>query len=407
MLYNELFNKLKTALSQNKKKVEVGNFQLLQSSFVSKSGNVLPGDDIRECNDHEIKSKGYYNGDIVLDNANNDVHVKDNSIEENIAFDYNVLAPKSTDKLKKVVFLFHGFNEKNWDKYLPWGAALVERLNCGVVFFPIAFHMQRAPMTWSDKRKMFELSNKRKVQFPNIINSTLSNAAISIRMQSLPQRFIWSGLQTYYDIIQLIESIKGGENEWIDSNFRFDILAYSIGGFLGEILLLSNYKNYFINSKLCLFCSGPVFNRLSPVSKFILDSEANVALYSYLVEHFDAFLKKDAYLNHYMDGDHIEGKVFHSMLEFKRLREYRESLLKKFENHIYAIGLKKDSVIPPFEIVNTLNGAFRNIQIKVDTIDFAFEYSHETPFPIKKNIALEIDAAYNDIFTRFSEFLNS
>ncbi len=407
MLYNELFKKLKTALLQNKKIIEVDHFRLLRSSFDSKSTHILPGDEIRSCREHQIQYEGNYNGGVEPGDVNNDVHVKDISIKENQAFEYYILAPESSVKLKKVLFLFHGFNEKSWDKYLPWAAALSERLNCGVVLFPIAFHMQRAPMSWSDKRKMFELSNKRKQQFPNIINSTLSNAAISVRMQSLPQRFIWSGLQSYYDVIQLIESIKNDENEWIDRDFTFDILAYSIGGFLGEILLLSNYKNFFANSKLCLFCSGPVFNRLSPVSKFILDSEANVALYSYLVEHFDAFLKNDAYLNHYMNGDHVEGKVFHSMLEFKRLREYRESLLKKFEKQIYAIGLKQDSVIPPFEIINTLNGAFRNIAVKVDTMDFSFEYSHETPFPVKKNIALQVDDAFNKVFDRFCDFLNS
>ncbi len=407
MLYIELFQSLNKALTYNEKIVEVDNFQLLQSSFSSKSVHVLPGDETRYCYEHGEQWTGYDNGDIGLDNENNYVNVKDNSVAENLSFDYQILTPKNAGKLKKVIFLFHGFNEKSWDKYMPWGAALAERLNCGIVLFPLAFHMQRAPMTWSDKRKMFDLSNKRKEQFPNIINSTLSNAAISIRMQSLPQRFIWSGLQTYYDVIQLIESIKKGESEWIDSDFTFDIFAYSIGGFLGEILLLSNYKNYFVNSKLCLFCSGPVFNRLSPVSKFILDSEANVALYSYLVEHFEAFLSKDSYLNHFMNGQHVEGMVFHSMLEFKRLREYRESLFKQFENQIYAIGLKKDTVIPPFEIINTLNGAFRDINIKVDTMDFPFTYSHETPFPTKKDLDGVIDKAFNEVFDRYCMFLKS
>ena len=105
----------------------------------------------------------------------------------------------------------------------------------------------------------------------------------------MSQRFIWSGLQTYYDAIQFIEDCKSGNNEFIDKDFSFNIFVYSIGGFLSQILLLTNYKNYFDNTKLCLFCGGAVFNRISPVSKFILDSEANVALYPYLVEHFDFF----------------------------------------------------------------------------------------------------------------------
>lgn len=405
MLYDELFQTLKSAVNQSEEIVEVDNFRIMHSAFTSQSTYVLPGDENRSCQKHSRSFTAYYNGQKNVDDFKHEVNVKDNEVSENVSFHYQILAPKGEHKLKKVVFLFHGFNEKSWDKYLPWAAAIADRLNCGVVLFPIAFHMQRAPQSWSEKRKMFELSNKRKQQFPNIINSTLSNAAISVRMQTLPQRFIWSGLQTYYDVIQLIESIKRGENEWIEPDFEFDIFAYSIGGFLGEILLLTNHKNYFSNSKLCLFCSGPVFNRLSAVSKFILDSEANVALYSYLVEHFEAFLAKDSYLNHYMNGNHIEGKVFSAMLEFKRLREYRESLLKQFERQIYAIGLKKDTVIPAFEIINTLNGAYRDINIKVDTMDFSFPYSHETPFPNKKNISDDVNIAFNEVFDRFCNFL--
>ena len=245
MLYNELYQRLKIALNQDEKRFEIDGFEFLQSSFTSHSTFVLPGDDQRYCQDHAENYEGYYNGNKGLNDLNHDVNVKDNDVHENVSFKYQILAPKGKNKLKKVVFLFHGFNEKSWDKYVPWAAAIAERLNCGVVLFPIAFHMQRAPQSWSDKRKMFELSNKRKQQFPNIINSTLSNAAISLRMQSLPQRFIWSGLQTYYDVIQLIESIKNGENEWIDPDFSFDIFAYSIGGFLGEILLLTNHKKLF------------------------------------------------------------------------------------------------------------------------------------------------------------------
>ena len=62
----------------------------------------------------------------------------------------------------------------------------------------------------------------------------------------------------------------------------YEVITYSIGCLLAEILKLANPKGYFTQSRLCLFCGGPVFDRLSPVSKFILDSEANVALYSYI-----------------------------------------------------------------------------------------------------------------------------
>ncbi len=407
MPYQDLYQLLKNAFDEGEQSIEAENYQIFRFPFVSQSAYVLPGPDLRYCKVHDKYFKACYDTEIEVNDGHFDVNVKDIEVTENINFSYHLLLPKGLKKVSKVVLLFHGFNEKTWDKYLPWAAKLADQLQCGVLLFPLAFHMQRAPMAWSDKRKMFQLSNLRKKQFPNVINSTLSNAAISVRMQSLPQRFIWSGLQTYYDVIQLLESLKGGENDLIDKDFTFDIFAYSIGGFLGEILLLSNYKNYFSNTKLCLFCSGPVFNRLSPVSKFILDSKANVALYSYLVEHFEAWLKKDEYLNHFMNGDQVEGKVFHAMLEFKRQREYRESLLKKFENQIYAIALKKDAVIPPFEIMNTLTGAYHDINIKTDVMDFPFEYTHETPFPVQKDIVEEVTEAFDAVFQKACAFLKA
>jgi hypothetical protein len=221
----------------------------------------------------------------------------------------------------------------------------------------------------------------------------------------MPQRFIWSGLQTYYDVIQFIEDCKKGNNELIDNDFEFDIFAYSIGGFLAQILKLSNHNNYFSNTKVCLFCSGATFNRLSPVSKFILDSEANVALYSFLVEHFDKILQKDHLLNHYINQDHIEGKIFHSMLDYQKMRETREVLLKKYEEQIYAITLKKDYVIPSFEVMNTLKGAYRDINIAVDEIDFDRDYIHENPFPANTADDEKVNADFEIVFKKVCEFL--
>ena len=82
-------------------------------------------------------------------------------------------------------------------------------------------------------------------------------------------------------------------------------------------------------------------------------------------------------------------------------------MLKKVENHIYAISLKRDTVIPTFEIINTLQGAFRNINIKVDEFDFDFNYTHENPFPINDNDSQAIDSSFKDLFDKVGNFLIS
>lgn len=380
--------------------------ELKECNFESLSYKILPGVTDYHCVKHNLDIKNKFPFYTEVGKINDNVHIKDICVDENRFFKYHVVKPVGINNTKKVVFLFHGFNEKDWKKYLPWANAICEGTGRNVILFPLAFHMQRAPKYWSSKRDMYKLSEQRKEKYPNIVHSTLSNVAISMRLHSMPQRFLWSGLQTYYDVIQLIEECKEGNHDYISKDFEFDIFAYSIGGFLAQILKLTNHNNYFSNTKVCLFCSGSTFNRLSPVSKFILDSETNVALYSFLIEHFDKILQKDNLLNHYMHEDHLEGKVFYCMLDYQKMRGFREELLRKYEKQIYAITLKKDYVVPSFEVINTLKGAYRNINIKVDELDFDRPYTHVNPFPSNNETSKQIVEDFDSVFSRVCNFYN-
>jgi len=348
--------------------------------FTSHAYKLLPGIDEHYCGTHDRSFQTDFSYYTEVGTINRDVYIRDIFVEENQRFTYQILMPSGVSRASKVTFLFHGFNEKDWKKYIPWAEAICEGTGSAVVLFPLAFHMQRAPKLWSSPRDMYRLSQERRQRFPDVMQSSLSNVAISMRLHSMPQRFIWSGLQSYYDVIQLIEEFKSGKNDAIHPDFSFDIFAYSIGGFLAQILKMTNYREYFSKAKVMLFCSGSTFNRFSPVSKFILDSEANVSLYSYMVEHFDRMLEKDPMLNHFINEGHPEGKVFHAMLDFQKMRDFREDLLRRYEDQFYAITLKEDSIIPSFEIMNTLQGAYRDIQIPVDEMDFNRPYTHENPF---------------------------
>jgi hypothetical protein len=267
-----------------------------------------------------------------------------------------------------------------------------------VLLFPIAFHMNRAPQAWSDTRAMFSASEQRKKQFPLILHSSLTNVAISTRLHAKPQRFVWSGLQTYYDIIQLLEQIKSGNHPAIAATASIDLFAYSIGAFLCEILMMTNYNNYFSNSKLVMFCGGPVFNRISPVSKFILDSEANVNLYSFLVEHLESYLNNDERLKHYLSNAHEEGMCFRSVLNYSAMAGFREERLQKIAERLYAVALNGDTVIYPYEVLNTLQGKYRNIPVPVDIIDLPYHFIHEAPFPATTKNASLVDEAFDTVF---------
>jgi len=371
--------------------------------FQSKSSTILPGASSYCCQKHNkyFKIPSIVNPESI--NGYQKLNINDISIEENQSFKYQIIKPIGADKTDKVIFLFHGFNERTWDKYLPWANYLCDNTGSSVVLFPIAFHMQRSPKLWSSKREMYKLSKNRKLENPKIISSSLSNVAISIRIQTMPQRFIWSGLQSHYDIIQFMEECKRGEHTFINKDAHFDFFAYSIGGFLALTLKLTNYQNYFSKSKICLFCSGTSLNLMTPVSKFILDSVSYKAMYAYLVENIDDELEKDALLNHYINEDHLEGKILYSLFNDKKAIDFREKLLSKYASHIYAIALKKDQVIPAIAVNSLLTGFNHDIKIKVEIEDYDRKYSHENPYPISASQASIKE--FNTTFKKFSDFL--
>ncbi|HKJ41064.1 MAG TPA: DUF6051 family protein [Sunxiuqinia sp.] len=405
MMYLQSYRALRELLNTGASKIEYENLDVYKRDFVSDAHQILPGEEKYYCREHDksFKTSNMFFNDLGAINSH--IHIRDVEIHENQNFSYWVFMPKGMKQADVAIFLFHGFNEKYWDKYLPWAHFLAEQNQCAVILFPIAFHMNRTLSIWSDKRKMFALSKKRNEMFPNVVNSSLTNVAISLRLHTRPQRFIWSGLQTYFDVIQFVEQCKKGENGLISAHTNFHFVSYSIGCLLAEILKLTNYNQYFDNSKLCLLCGGAVFNRLSPVSKYILDSEANIALYSYMVEHFEKHLENDSHLNHYINGPHRVGQVFYSMLDYKGKREYREGLFSRVKQDVFAIALKRDTIIPAYEVINTLQGALRDIDIPVDVDDFPFSYNHVTPFPYTEKNKDLIDEHFKGIFGKFSEFI--
>ena len=84
-----------------------------------------------------------------------------------------------------------------------------------------------------------------------------------------------------------------------------------------------------------------------------------------------------------------------------------EKLLKKHEHQFYAISLTKDDIVPPFEILKTLKGGNRDIDIQVDEIDFEYDYIHENPFPVIAVDSKKVDESFEMMFEKVCEFYNS
>lgn len=402
--YRESFNQLTSALISGSQAATVGDVILFRVPFLSPATHILPGNSTYFCPEHQLRWERYYPCFNEMGADQKNVRINDSTVHENSSFDYLLMEPNRPGPLEKIVLILHGLNEKSWEKYLPWGRAICQRTGYGVLFFPIAFHMGRAPLQWSEKRAMYKLCQERKQKFPDIREASLSNVAISTRLHANPQRFIWSGLQTYYDVIHLIERCRAGDIPHILPAAEFHLLGYSIGAFLSQILKLANHKNYFSNSKVCLFCGGPVFAGMTPVSKFIIDSEADAALRHFLSGHFNGFIEKDPVLAHFTGQDHTEGMVFRAMLQYDGMKKLREKMLSDAAGDIYGITLAKDEVMRTTEVKNTLQASGRDLAISVDEFDFPYDYIHENPFPLVGAGSELVTRSFNLIFDCIAGF---
>ena len=190
MKYFDLSRQLTHLFKSDASLIQFEGLNIYQQEFASQSYDLLPGQESYYCQMHHA----YFNTPCTfvhdIGSIDNTIHIQDVDIHENQKFSYRIFMPPSVSRADKAIFLFHGFNEKNWDKYLPWAYYLAKNTQCAIILFPIAFHMNRTLSIWSNKRKMFLLSEKRKEMFPNVVNSSLSNVAISMRLHSKPQRFI-------------------------------------------------------------------------------------------------------------------------------------------------------------------------------------------------------------------------
>ena len=316
-----------------------------------------------------------------------------------------MFTPAGQERITNAILLLHGLNERYWFKYLPWALRLVELTGSAVCLFPIAFHMNRAPLEWSRPKRMAAVAEARTEMFPTIEASSFANAAISARLHSIPQRFFWSGVQTYDDILDFLRSIRQGTHELFSPLCNFNFFGYSVGSFLAQVLLMAQERGEFLTSKLFIFCGGPTFDRMYPVSRYILDSEALIALYAFFVEHLENECRRDRRLDHYFNGGHPAGMYFKAMLCNRKLKRVREERFDALKNQIRAVALRNDLVIQPSEVLNTLQGDFRDIAIPVDILDFPIGYSHISPFPENSKFRQDVDNSFEDLFQRAASHL--
>lgn len=408
MDYQEKYKTLREAYNLKSEKIIIPEFDLEILNFPFQSEAIIKD----ENNSFLAPAKRLFNALLSYylkenkfshDSLFQSLDETDQKIEENKHFTYSILRKSGTEKSSSFIFLFHGLNERSWEKYLPWATDLIERTGKAVVLFPIAFHMNRAPQIWSDPRLMSEVSKERTKLLPDVHCSSFANAALSTRLQFSPRRFILSGIQTYSDIVNLMQQIRDDQHSAINKNSTVDFFGYSIGAFLSEILMMSNPRTFFSDSRMFLFCGGSTLDLVTPVSRAIIDSEAALSLKNYFVDNCENEFLRDESIIEMLKTFQEEGENLKSMLNHSKMKSFRMDKLNMLKNQTLVMPLLKDKVFTS----EGVEKSYGNISNKcVRPFDFNYSYSHENPFPMNEKYKSDINIAFNKTFELAGSFLS-
>ncbi|MGB4414558.1 MAG: DUF6051 family protein [Paludibacter sp.] len=344
-----------------------------------------------------VRHFSFHSDPIPQMSENTPENLFSDKVSENISFKYPVFVLQKTKKTDRAILLMHGLNERNWSKYLTWAEYLCTETGRAVILFPIAFHVNRSPINWSNPRMLQSIYELRRKQNGNDRSLSFANVALSERISQNPYRFYSSGRQSLNDITQLITNIKSGWHPLFAENTRIDVFAYSIGAFLSQIAFMTNPDNLFAESKLFMFCGGSIFSSMFGESRSIMDRVAFDKLLKYYKEDFSAKNESEQYRDKAFES-------FYSMILPERNENERLNFFKKMKSRLAGISLVRDKVIPYLGVEKALG--IENAKSCINLLDFAFDYSHENPFPVGKTIVCtEVNTSFERVFLQVADFL--
>ena len=319
------------------------------------------------------------------------------NITENNQFLYPVFHPSAQTKNKGAIILLHGLNERFWNKYLTWAEYLCTKTGKAVILFPIAYHMNRSPCTWTNPRMINPFYQNRLKEVGDNQSLSLANIAFSERISQNPLRFYNSGKQTLQDLVQLMNEIQLGNHPLLETETKIDFFAYSIGALLAQVAFLANPNGLLTHSKLFLFCGGGIFSSMAGESRLIMDKVTFEKLFDYYQHHFDVSKTNESEKDTSFQG-------FYSMICLEHNQEKRMEFFEKNSNRISGISMKTDKVIP-YSGVETAFGK-SNAHNSIELLDPDYNFTHEVPFPANQADQMhEIDNMFLRVFDTAAEFL--
>ncbi|MDD4919713.1 MAG: DUF6051 family protein [Bacteroidales bacterium] len=326
----------------------------------------------------------------------------DTAIGENQQFRYVVFAPAGALRFDRAIILLHGLNERSWQKYLTWAEDLVMTCGVPVVLFPIAFHMNRTPTAWYTPRGLVPWLNRRKQEFKNLYNASFFNLALSSRLSVSPLRFYTSGLESAFNLIQLINDMKQGRHPLFTEPVRTDFFAYSIGALLAQVVLMADPYENLSDSRLFTFCGGSVFERMNGNSRDIMDQEAYQKIREYYLDGFHNFQPgQDSRQTSISDK---LTNAFRLMIRSADPEGRRRMFFAGAKERVLMISLRQDIVIPTVGLNETTGQELAGYITQ--ELDFPYAYTHQSPFPENGKICeTELVTSFRSVFDRAAGFL--
>jgi len=361
----------------NKMTLPFGDCDLYNLEYESENKRYLLGHTSYMCDEHhdERGKKLKFRKEAVKEQPS------DEQIKENLTFSYPLMREQSSSGIlqrhKRVTIMLHGLNERFYDKYLRWAYPIWQGTEAPVVIFPLTFSINRV---WHGWGKQIPETRERRARIRNNRTVYYDNATMSERLGKHPKRFFWGGVQSYWDIIDLVRQIRNpkGDKE-INKHFapdtRVDFFGYSSGGYIALALLLANHEGLFSDSRACLFASCVEMNDIRPISPFIIDRKGEDAVREMFVDGFDNLPNER--MKHWFEH-HEEARWLGSFAGAPpQDRTQRDIGLKKLAPRLLGIANSNDKVTPLAAMLNVLQGVRRNTGVRVEELKLG---KHENPF---------------------------
>lgn len=301
--------------------------------------------------------------------------VADCDVKENLEFRYPLLRGHteagSTKREKHLIVLLHGLNERSYSKYVPWAYQLWRSTGAAVALLPLCFHVNRVHPNWA---REINHAQARRDEVPRNENVHAFNCVLSERLDARPERFFWGGLQSYFDVIDLVRQIRANEHPHVAPDAKIDLLGYSAGGYLSLGLLLVDEDGLFSDSRCVVFESGAVLKSTHLSSRLIMDLACEISLMKLYIRFTGRMASPR--LQHWLTH-HPEGRWFRALFGEESEREALEARLRELAPRLLAICNSNDDVIPASAVLNTMQGLHRDTGVRVETLSLGV---HEHPF---------------------------